>query len=206
MNLVPAHTWFARRTDFFGHIFVGNAFNAVVFAGRINGALARIILVRRVMVIFGWCLNTVVCILVSSFDCGLWRCLFRFDRFRDLWCGLHDHLWCVCVCHISIGSFACVAVKFDHVHRTDFRISRDRRIICNRIFGNNFFAPTTASAARPLLGLTGFFLCGLRFGKLAFFRHQGFAVGDRDLVIVGVNFRKSQKAVAVSAIIHKGCL
>ena len=36
--------------------------------------------------------------------------------------------------------------------------------------------------------------------------HDGFAVGDRDLVIVGVDFVKGQKAVAIAAVFNKGRL
>ena len=35
---------------------------------------------------------------------------------------------------------------------------------------------------------------------------QGETVGDRDLVIVGVDFGEGQKAMAVAAVIHEGCL
>jgi hypothetical protein len=49
-----------------------------------------------------------------------------------------------------------------------------------------------------------FFFLGT--GKGALFFDQRFAVGDRDLVIIRVNFGKGQKAVAVSAVIHEGRL
>ena len=56
-----------------------------------------------------------------------------------------------------------------------------------------------AIAARRLLGL-------LRLGIGAFLGDQGRAVGGGDLVIIRVDFREGQKAVAVSAVIHKGRL
>ena len=40
----------------------------------------------------------------------------------------------------------------------------------------------------------------LRFG------HDGFAVGDRDLIIIRVDFVKGQEAVAVAAVFHEGGL
>src|SRR5690606_22898209 len=41
---------------------------------------------------------------------------------------------------------------------------------------------------------------------LGLFAQQGFAVGDRDLVIVGVDLVEGQEAVAVAAILHEGRL
>ncbi len=38
------------------------------------------------------------------------------------------------------------------------------------------------------------------------FVQQGFAVGNRDLVVIGVDFGKGQKSMAISAVIHKGRL
>ena len=62
-------------------------------------------------------------------------------------------------------------------------------------------ARTAALAALPcvLLGLGG-------LGGLALFLDQGAAVGGGDLVIVGVDFREGQEAVAVAAVFDKGGL
>ena len=43
-------------------------------------------------------------------------------------------------------------------------------------------------------------------GVFGFLAQQCFAVFARNLVIIGVNFRKRQEAVAVAAIFDKGCL
>ena len=41
---------------------------------------------------------------------------------------------------------------------------------------------------------------------LGLFVEQGLTVGDRDLIVVGVNFSKGEEAVAVAAVIHEGRL
>ena len=45
-----------------------------------------------------------------------------------------------------------------------------------------------------------FFLMTLRF------RHQAFAVGHRDLIIVGMDFSEGEETVTVPTVIDKGCL
>ncbi|CDX56894.1 membrane hypothetical protein [Mesorhizobium plurifarium] len=64
----------------------------------------------------------------------------------------------------------------------------------------------SAAIARLLffagLGLLVVFVLGfLRFGA-----QQGLTVGDRDLIVVGVNFTEGEKTVTVAAILDKGCL
>ena len=49
-------------------------------------------------------------------------------------------------------------------------------------------------------------ILGVTAGELCLFLEQLFAVFDRDLVIVGVNFREGEEAVAVAAVIHEGRL
>ena len=44
------------------------------------------------------------------------------------------------------------------------------------------------------------------FLVLLLFAQQGFAVGDGDLVVVGMNFAESEETVAVAAIFDKGRL
>ena len=39
-----------------------------------------------------------------------------------------------------------------------------------------------------------------------FLRDQGLPISDRNLVVVRMNFRKCQEAVAVAAVVHKGRL
>ena len=65
-------------------------------------------------------------------------------------------------------------------------------------------------AARAAAGLFGRVFCvflGLEaFGIGAFFGHQRLAVGDRDLIVVGMDFRKCKKAMPVSAVIDESGL
>ena len=63
-----------------------------------------------------------------------------------------------------------------------------------------------ALIAFRLAVILGVFLIALRRGIGAFFGQQSLAVGDGDLVIIGVNFRKRQKTMAVSAVVDKGGL
>jgi len=56
----------------------------------------------------------------------------------------------------------------------------------------------------PIGAVVGFFL-GLAVGTLVGL-DQGLTVGDRDLIIVGMDFREGEEAVAVAAIFDKGCL
>ena len=51
--------------------------------------------------------------------------------------------------------------------------------------------------AAPRLVVVGFGLQALLLGD------QPFAVGDRDLIVVGMDFREGQEAVAVAAILHE---
>ena len=59
---------------------------------------------------------------------------------------------------------------------------------------------TISAAAARLVILVGFRVQALLFGD------QPFAVGDRDLIVVGMDLRKGQEAVAVAAILDEGCL
>ena len=52
-------------------------------------------------------------------------------------------------------------------------------------------------------------IVGLRFGLplvALFLRDQRLPVSDGDLVIIGMDFRESQKSVAIAAIVHEGRL
>jgi hypothetical protein len=62
-------------------------------------------------------------------------------------------------------------------------------------------ARTAALGLGLLLGLGGHGL-----GIFAFLGQQRLAVGDRDLVVVGMDFGKREEAVAVAAVIHEGGL
>ena len=61
-----------------------------------------------------------------------------------------------------------------------------------------------AAAAAPSGAVVGIGVGGA-LGAL-FLGDQRLPVGDRDLVVVGMDFRKRQEAVAVAAVIDEGCL
>jgi len=66
-------------------------------------------------------------------------------------------------------------------------------------------AARVAVARTAAIGAVFALLLGLAMG--AFIRFdQGLAIGDGDLIIVGVNFAEGQKAVAVAAVLDEGCL
>ena len=104
-------------------------------------------------------------------------------------------------------------VQVDHVHAGGADFPGGDRVIAGRLFRLGFRArpPPATSAplgrlARRLALFLFFFLGGERLGIGLFFGDQRFAVGDRDLVVVRVNFRKRQKTVAVAAVVDKGRL
>ncbi len=73
-------------------------------------------------------------------------------------------------------------------------------------------APATAPAAAPaastgrsLVVLGGLFGRGSAVLR-GLLLEQGLTVGDRDLVVVGMNFGKGQEAVPVATVIHEGRL
>src|SRR6185437_475916 len=61
-------------------------------------------------------------------------------------------------------------------------------------------ASTTTTAAALFVLVLGLALVA------RFLFEQGLPVGDRDLIIVGVDFRKGQKSVAIAAVIDEGRL
>ena len=67
-----------------------------------------------------------------------------------------------------------------------------------------------AAATPPATGSCLVVLGGLCVSRPALFLgllvKQGLTVGDRDLIVVGVNFSKGEEAVAVAAVIHEGRL
>src|SRR6516164_256125 len=61
----------------------------------------------------------------------------------------------------------------------------------------------SAASARPWTAVN--FLSGSALGAL-FFGDQSLPVGDRDLVIVGMDFTEGKKTMPVAAVVDKGCL
>ena len=74
------------------------------------------------------------------------------------------------------------------------------------IFGFGFFAGFSGGVIAIIIISLIIIRRGLRavFCRLLF--QQFLAVADRDLIIVGVDLVKGQKAVAIAAIFHKGRL
>ena len=66
-------------------------------------------------------------------------------------------------------------------------------------------APAATIARLLLLAVLGLLVVFV-LGLLRFGAQQGLTVGDRDLVIIGVNFTEGEKTVTVAAIFDKGCL
>ena len=85
--------------------------------------------------------------------------------------------------------------QINHVHRADFRG-------LNRI--PTVGGPGRGARSPAAMPAVLFFFLGA--GKGTLFFQQRYAVGNRDLVVIRVDFRKGQKAMAVSAIIHEGRL
>ena len=63
--------------------------------------------------------------------------------------------------------------------------------------------PPAAGGCLVVLGSLGVSCAALLLGL---FVEQRLTVGDRDLIVVGVNFSKGEEAVAVAAVIHEGRL
>ena len=62
--------------------------------------------------------------------------------------------------------------------------------------------PVASAVSRSGFGVLVLVLVGLFF----FGAQQGFAVGDRDLVVVGMDFGEGEEAVAVAAVLDEGRL
>jgi len=97
-----------------------------------------------------------------------------------------------------IGGDIGFVVEVDHIHA---RGAGGDRIGVNGGFGARPVLRFRAAAAVVVV----FFLF-LGAGKGTLFLEQGFAVGDRDLVVIGVDLGKGQKAVAVAAVVDEGGL
>ena len=116
----------------------------------------------------------------------------------------------VTLCGVVIGVGIAILIgriaQIDHFHTFDGRhFGRGDGVACDRFgLGLAGFPATGAACALWLCLFLG--LIGHGFGVFAFLAQKRFAIGHGDLVIIGVNFRKREEAVAVSAVIHKGGL
>src|SRR3546814_7711438 len=66
--------------------------------------------------------------------------------------------------------------------------------------------PPRSTRTDPLFPYTTLFRSGFLGSVLSLFGEQRFPVLFGDLIIIGMNFGKSEKAVAIAAIIHKSRL
>ena len=96
--------------------------------------------------------------------------------------------------------------QIDDLHATGGRYGAGCHGVTGHAFGLRVggFAATGAAGAFGLCLFLG--LIGHGFGVFAFLAQERFAIGDRDLVVIGVNFRKRKETMPVSAVIHKGRL
>ena len=183
LDFVALGTWFAHRAHFIGVILFGDTFDAVILAACVQLWLFVIRIVGR------RCFNrrvrdqnhgrVALFVVVAQINClhasDIAGCLF---------------FWCRDFGRISVS---CWCVFF----RCDFGGY-------DRVFGFNrrWLWLRTATTTFRL------FFLGFCFGLQAFsigffFRDQRLTVGNRNLVIIGVDFRKGQKPVAISTVVYK---
>jgi hypothetical protein len=90
-------------------------------------------------------------------------------------------------------------------------LGRQGRIGCRAFDDVTLNALAAAAAARiavartPAVGTVFVLFLGLAMGALVGF-DQGLPVGDRDLIIIRMDFAEGQETVAVTAIFDEGCL
>ncbi len=82
-----------------------------------------------------------------------------------------------------------------------------RFLACERFTLHDIPITATLRATMPMTAVpTVVRVCLGRALVALFLCDQGLPVGDRDLVVIRMDFRKCQKAVAVAAIVDKGRL
>ena len=186
MNFVTTRAGFARGADFFLHILFGDGFNLVIgFRSVVDGAEGGVAFGRQCFIV---AVRVVMIVMVIMVMCqsGFYHLLGHgFDH------GVNN-----------LAFFGgCVFRKIDHIHAA---IAGDG----GRAF--HLIAVFDAGGLRPLAlcraARAAIILVILGTGKGALFFQQRFAVSDRDLVVIGVNFGKGQKAVPIAAVINKGRL
>lgn len=129
-----------------------------------------------------------------------------FGHLMDEIADLHGN-----ACTRFAGCGVDLVFELEFRHRNGFGSSATRALHIFAALPLRATAPTPAPAPAPTApSVRGLVLGGL-FGRgaallLGLSRKKGLAVGDRDLIIVGMNFGKSQETVPVAPVIDKGRL
>ena len=198
LDFIALGPWLARGAQIVVIIVIRHGFDAVILGGRIFSLGAIVAVIRVVAVV----------LIIGIRFCGVFRICFG---------GLGSVTLCLAVIAVWLfdrrfgnplhrrGAF--FIVQIDGLHAVDLvavggiGVFADGRVIGHGVFGLGLAA---AARACPAFGLFVFvFLGGLRFGIGTLFLHQRQTVGDGDLVVIGVNFRKGEETMTVAAIIHK---
>ena len=194
LDLVLAARRLAARAHFVERVLGADRLDFVAVA-------VRGVVIRRVVVIGG---VMVVAALVGGFP-GLVRDLFRYDLV------------------IGVGSDGDVGFLIEDGGLGRVAVDSGRLVIVNVlcgvpvrcVFGGARFvamiavaaaAAAAASLAALLPLLAGVLFVLLVFGFLRFRAQQRLTIGDRDLVVVGMDFAEGEETVPVSAIFDEGCL
>ncbi len=172
--------------------------NAVAVDHRGHGAAVVLVIVMIIVIGFG----LVRCVVVIAFGMVLAAVDDLGDFFR-----LFDEAVVVLVCldrrnglpALTRAAPAASRAAFLVVARTAFLVAASAMALAAIAIAVSVGAVAPARAPAIVLVIV--------FGSLAgFFLEQGQAVGDRYLVIIGVDFAEREKAVAIAAIIDEGSL
>mmetsp|Transcript_18163 Transcript_18163/g.28373 ORF Transcript_18163/g.28373 Transcript_18163/m.28373 type:complete len:697 (-) Transcript_18163:5201-7291(-) len=216
LDFVAARARFAHRADIFAVVLVRDGFDAIILGSRIGrlGCIVVVVIAVGVRLVR----SLVICRGVGG---GLWRLIcfgiacgrLRLDHSffgNRLVCGrgfnrrFLDGLHRGCrLGRVNLGLGVAVGVQINGFHPAHF--GRSGGIIILGRSGLGFGGRPAPGGFR--LGLVFFLVTGLLgLGIGAFFGHQGLAVGHGDLIVIRMNFREREEAMAIAAIVHKGRL
>ena len=223
LDLVAARARLAHGPDVFLVVVIGDGRDIGVDIGSVRlGRVALVLVVAVSLGVFGGVFAAVIfllCVVGTRFGCGLVDLVFSLCsggvRFGRVCLGhrlrrfVRDGFGRAGLAHQGRGII--LLVEIDHIHARGtaaLHIALGDRV--RAAVGGLGFAPIrrfAAATARPL-GLVLGIRLGLGLGAriFLFLGQQRLAVRRRDLVVIGVDFRKGQEAMAVSAIVHEGRL
>ncbi len=176
LDFVALGTGFAHGAHVFGFVLIRNGFDAVILVGGVAAFRLAVIIVAVIAVGLG-----------------------RVDR--RVRHGLHRGrpLLDRCVCAVEVDGFHARDIAGGFFLRRLDRVSRGDSILRFNLSRLGLAAP---AGAFGLFGLgLGFGAHGLGVGF--FFGDQRLTVGDRDLVVIGVDFVERKETMTVAAIVHK---